>query len=221
MTIVSGFAFGVVSFASASNPVSLVGRFRLTPGTCNPATKTVTGSYFRLIFPHGNVNTGYFFENTSSLCTDKSYTILKPGTQRGLMTGTYQPGPRRAFTRTGDARASLIVKPALFATADLSLSTQPIDPQTRRGAPPPSIVDSGGRLSGQVEAMSMPWNKVFINQGSPKPGGVRPGLTTPLKGTYNARTHKFMLTWTSQIVGGPFTGFIGFWHLTGTFAQAS
>lgn len=217
MAIVSAVALGAAPPANAASPVTLVGTFKLTPGMCNPVAKTVTGSYFRLIFPHGNVNTGYFFENTSSLCPDKSYTILKPGTQGGLVIGTYQRGPRRAFTRTGDARANAIVQPVLFATADLSLFTQPIDPQTGRAAPPPTIVESGGRLGGQLEALSMAWNKVFINQGSPKPGGVRPGLTAPVKGTYNARTHAFVLAWTSQIVGGPFTGFIGLWHLTGTF----
>lgn len=217
MAIMSGVAFGAAPPANAANPVTLVGTFTLTPGTCNPVTKTVTGSYFRLIFPHGNVNTGFFFENTSSPCTDKSYTILKPGAQGGLATGTYQRGPRHAFTPTGNARANAIVQPVLFATAELSLFTQPIDPQTGRAAPPPSVVESGGRLRGQVEALSLAWNKVFINQGSPKPGGVRPGLTVPVKGTYNARTHAFVLAWTSQIVGGPFTGFIGLWYLTGTF----
>jgi hypothetical protein len=39
----------------------------------------------------------------------------------------------------------------------------------------------------------------------------------PVTGTYNAKTHGFVLSWTSQVVGGPFNGFTGDWHLTGTF----
>ena len=51
----------------------------------------------------------------------------------------------------------------------------------------------------------------------PKPGGAKPGLTAAVTGTYNAKTHAFLLSWTSQVVGGPFNGFTGEWHLTGTF----
>ena len=87
--------------------------------------------------------------------------------------------------------------------------------------PAPRIIDAGGRLSGNLEAVSPAWRRIYMNQGSPKPGGARPGLTTPVSGTYNARTHAFVLNWTSKIVGGPFTGFIGDWHLTGRFAPAS
>ena len=36
-----------------------------------------------------------------------------------------------------------------------------------------------------------------------------PGLTSPITGTYNAKTRAFVLTWTSQVVGGPFNGFTG------------
>ena len=39
-----------------------------------------------------------------------------------------------------------------------------------------------------------------------------------MTGTYNAKTHAYVLNWTSQVVGGPFNGFTGDWHLTGTFA---
>ena len=78
-------------------------------------------------------------------------------------------------------------------------------------------MEIGGKLSGNLEALSAAWRRVFINQGSPKPRGRRPGLTQPVSGTYNARTRSFVLTWTSQIVGGPFTGFIGYWHLVGKF----
>jgi hypothetical protein len=207
--------------ASANGKVPLVGTFRLTAGACNPVTGTISGSWFQLIFPHGNTRTGFFFPNSSSPCFNKGYTIISPGTQGGLATGRFQPGPRRAFDTQGDARASAIIRPVAFAAIDLSLSTQSIDPQTTRPVPPPVIMDRGGRLSGSTAALSVAWKRIYINQGSPKPGGRRPGLTKPVSGRYDARSHRFSLTWTSLIVGGPFTGFIGYWHLVGTFVPAT
>ncbi len=203
--------------ASANGAVPLVGTFKLTRGACDPVSGTVSGSWFQLIFPHGNTNTGFFFENSSSLCFNKAYTMISPGTQGGLATGTFQPGPRRAFDKKGDARASAIIRPVPFGAIDLSLSTQSMDPQTRTSVPAPLIMDRGGKLSGNTEALSASWKRIYINQGSPKPRGARPGLTQPVTGRYNVRTHAFSLSWTSQIVGGPFTGFIGYWHLVGTF----
>jgi hypothetical protein len=29
-----------------------------------------------------------------------------------------------------------------------------------------------------------------------------------------------VITWASAVVGGPFNGFTGYWHLTGTFTAA-
>jgi hypothetical protein len=203
--------------ASASDSVPMAGTFRLAAGACNPVTRVIKGSYFKLIFPGGNVNTGFFFQNTSSSCFNKSYTLLAPGSQGGLATGEYQPGPRPAFTKSGDARASAIIRPVPFASVALSLSTELNDPQTKKAVPLPEIMNNGGRLSGNTEAVSASWKEISFNQGSPKPGGRRPGLTKPVSGTYNPGTHAFTLNWTSKIVGGPFTGFIGQWHLTGRF----
>ena len=76
------------------------------------------------------------------------------------------------------------------------------------------------RLSGQIESWSAAWNKQYFNQGSPKPDGTSPGLTAPVSGTYDAATGAYVLTWASQVVGGPFNGFTGYWHLQGTFVDA-
>jgi hypothetical protein len=203
--------------SSAKGAVPLVGIFKVTGGGCNPATGVIAGSYFKLIFPGGNVHTGYFFQNTSSRCFDKSFTTISPGTEGGLVTGGFQPGPHSAFTEEGDARANAIIRPVSFAAIALSLSTQATDPQTKKPVPAPVIENNGGKLSGNMEALSAEWRRTYFNQGSPKPGGLRPGLTRPVSGRYNVRTHAFTLNWTSKIVGGPFTGFIGQWHLAGTF----
>jgi hypothetical protein len=75
-------------------------------------------------------------------------------------------------------------------------------------------------LSGDLRAWEATWNKQDFNQGSPKPDGSMPKLTTPAHGTYNASTGAFVLEWTSTIVGGPFNEFTGSWHLAGTFRPA-
>jgi hypothetical protein len=207
-------AAGATAGAS-SRPQALVGTFKLSPGACTG--ETVTGSYFRMIFPGGSVASGKFFDNPDSACDDKSYTLAVPGTAGGFVTGHYQPNPTPAFSATGGALASSIIEPQSFTAIDFSIATNKVDPQTNLKVPPPSLRVSGGKISGQLQAWSASWNKLYFNQGSPKPGGAQPGLTAPVTGTYNAKTHAFVLTWTSQVVGGPFNGFTGQWHLTGVF----
>ena len=75
--------------------------------------------------------------------------------------------------------------------------------------------------SGQITAWDAQWKGLSFNQGAPKADGTFPGSTALPTGTYDAATGHYVLTWTSVIVGGPFGGFIGEWHLEGTFvAQA-
>jgi hypothetical protein len=75
----------------------------------------------------------------------------------------------------------------------------------------------GNKLTGNFEAWTAEWNKIYFNQGAPKPNKAQPypGLTQPVTGTYDAKTGAFTLTWYSAIVGGPFNGFTGYWHLEG------
>jgi hypothetical protein len=213
-------ATGVPQIDAGASPAgkALVGTFKLDAGSC--VSYSVSGTYFRMIFPNGNVNSGRFFFNPDSLCSNKSYTLAVPGTAGGLVTGRYQPNPSPAFDSHGGALAHEIVQPQGFTAINFSIATNATDPQTGKAVPAPHIVDTNGRLSGQIEAWSAAWNKLYFNQGSPKPGGSHPGLTTPLRGTYNAKTHAFVITWASQVVGGPFNNFTGYWHLTGTFVPA-
>ena len=75
---------------------------------------------------------------------------------------------------------------------------------------PPSIAANGdklsGQLSGQLSGFTADWNKLTFKQGSSK-----------VTGTYDAQTKVYVLAWSSLISGGPFNGFTGAWHLTGTF----
>jgi hypothetical protein len=222
--LASSIAFGVVALgsdpagAASGSSRSLVGTFKLQAGSC--VGTSVTGTYFQMISPGGTVATGPFFNNPGSTCANKAYTLLAPGTKGGLVTGKYQPNPTPAFDAQGGALANSIVQPTPFTSIAFSVATNSTDPQTSLSVPPPAIKVNKNKLSGQVQGWSASWNKLYFNQGSPKPGGSKPGLTAALTGTYNAKSRAFVITWTSQIVGGPFNGFTGSWHLAGKFAPA-
>jgi len=226
VTLLVAFSVGLVacggSSSSSDSPAgaqSLAGTFLLTAGSCSgPAP---SGTYFRMITPGGSISNGPFFSNPDSTCADKTFTLATPGTDGGFTTGAYQPDPSPAFTSTGSSLAGRIVAPQSFTAIDFGISTNPVDPQTHASVPAPSISVLDGVLSGQTEAWSASWNNQYFNQGSPKPDGSRPGLTSPVTGTYDPATKAFVLTWASEVVGGPFNGFTGYWHLQGTFESRS
>jgi hypothetical protein len=205
---------------SSTGGTELVGTFRLTAGVC--AGTSVTGTYFRMIDPGGTIDHGKYFSNPDSTCPDKSFTVQRAGSDGGLVTGTFQPSSGAPFDARGNALASRITQPGSFTAIKFGISTNGVDPQTKKKVSAPTIrVDNAGKLSGQISAWSAAWNNLYFNQGSPKPDGSSPGLTSPVTGTYDAKTHAFVLTWASQVVGGPFNGFTGYWHLQGTFVPAA
>ncbi|MDP2709688.1 MAG: hypothetical protein Q8O56_00595 [Solirubrobacteraceae bacterium] len=200
--------------APSTTATPLVGLFRFTPGAYSNGV--ATGSYIRLVLAGGSKERGPFFPNPSSTAT--TYTLLSPGTDGGLRTGSFQPAPDPAFGPLGDALANRIIAPQRFAFIHYAAQTSPIDPQTGATVPAPSIsVSPDGKLSGQLQAFAAQWNKQNFNVGSPKPDGSLPGLTSPVTGTYDAETHAYTLEWTSQIVGGPFNNFSAVWRFEGTF----
>lgn len=204
------------SSASAA-PTSLVGTFDISPGNCSGAP---SGSMFRMILPTGGPS-GPYVANSDSPCSDQTYTLLEPGTDGGLVTGNYQPAPSPGFDGSGNSLAERITRPTPFFGVAFSTSTDPNDLQTGMAVPAPSLTDDGaGTLSGDLSAFGATWNNQSFNQGSPKPDGSRPGNTAGPDGTYDASTGAFTLTWTSQIVGGPFNDFTGQWHLEGVFVPA-
>jgi hypothetical protein len=173
-----------------------------------------------MIFPGGSPAAGRFFANPDSPCSDKTYTLATPGRDGGLATGRYQPPPTPAFDDRGNSRARAIIGPASFSLIQFGVATSPRDAATGARLPAPSIQAVNGRLHGQLQAFTAQWNRLTFNQGSPKPDGSRPGITSPVRGRYDARTRRYVLEWTSAIVGGPFNGFTGLWHFEGTFKPA-
>jgi len=208
---------GGAGTAVAQPTTPLVGTFHLTPGAYSAGP---SGSYFRMLDPGGTLNgsDANYVTNASSSASDQTYTLLSPGAQGGLVTGSYQPAPTPAFDGSGNSLADKIISPTGFFGVNFSAETETPDTQTALAVPAPSIsTDGSGNLSGNLEAFGASWNNQVFNQGSPKPDGSSPGLTAGPTGTYNSSTGAFTFTWTSEIVGGPFNGFTGQWVFAGTF----
>lgn len=201
--------------ADAGGGGALTGVFGIEAGKCSGGA--TSGSFFRMVEPKGKTTTGPFVKNGDSPCTDKTFTPLQPGTEGGLVTGSYQPQPNPPFDAAGNGAAVALSKPQKWFAIAFSLATNPTDPQTKRKAVVPSITNNGGKLSGDLRALAAAWNGQHFNQGAPKPDGSTPGNTSAPTGTYDADTESYELDWASQIVGGPFNNFTGVWHLEGTF----
>jgi hypothetical protein len=218
LAVVAGLGLGVPSATAA--PVDLVGTFTIAPGACTGGkTGTGTGSYFRMILPSGN-QSGPFIDNTDSTCANPTYTLFTPGADGGLVTGGYQPAPSPGFDGDGNSTANRIIQPVKFFGRNFSLSTNPTDLQIGQAVSAPVLRADGNTITGDVTALNATWNRQAFNQGSPKPGGSLPGNTKVVSGTYDAASGRYSLTWSSQIVGGPFDNFTGQWHLEGTFRPA-
>lgn len=207
------------SVAGDTEESVLVGLFAVDAGTCDASGSA--GSWFRMVQPGGTIAAGPFVTNGDSSCADQTVTLLTPGSDGGLKTGDFQPQPEPAFDPDGNSVSGRIVVPQKWFAVSFGLATNANDPQTATAAEPPRLTRNGDQLAGQLEALAASWNGQHFNQGSPKPGGDRPGLTAGPTGTFDEATGRYTLEWSSQIVGGPFSNFTGIWHLEGTFQAAS
>ena len=212
-----GVADGPTVPVAAGQP--LKGLFRLDPASC--ASGPAKGSFFRMIQPSGGPN-GPFIENNTSACGDKSYTDLTPGKDGGLSTMGYQPQPEPPFAADGAGTNDKITLPKEFFGAKFATATNPKDPQTGKDVPAPTITyDGKGSLAGDLRAFAAAYQGQHFNQGSPKPDGSTPGLTSGPTGTFDAATKRFSIEWKSTIVGGPFNNFTGLWHFEGVFQPSA
>lgn len=235
-----------VNATTAGATRQLVGLFRLSPGQVSGGQ--ITGSWFRMLQPGGKPGTGPYMINSDSPADGGQVTLLSPGAQGGLRTGGYQSQPAPPFDAGGNSLAGAIMAPTRFFGVRFSISTNKVDLQTKTDVAPPTVVLDQGRLEADLSSWSASWNNQDFNQGAPKPvtstGAKAPGQAQTERawdwvsrrwldaapkptvtgagaaGTFDAKTGAFVLEWTSLIVGGPFNGFTGLWHLQGVF-QAS
>ena len=196
--------------SQAASSKTLNGTFRLAPGKFSDGK--ASGTYFRMITGKRGGTTQYL-ANPDSRSRDKTFTLGRPGRDGGLATGRFQAHPDPPFDGSGNARANKIIQPEAYTAIRFSVATLKKDPQSKKDSAVTSASVNGRRLTIRVPGYTAEWNKQYFNQGAPKPDGTGAAAT----GTYNAKTKRFVVTWTSKISGGPFNGFSGFWHLEGTF----
>jgi len=225
----------------------LVGLFRFTPGAS--VAGHMTGSWFQMLQPGGNAKSGPYMRNADSPADGGLATLLQPGESGGLRTGGYQSQPAPAFASDGNSLAGAIMTPTKFFGVKFSVSTNKDDLQTRTEVAPPMVWLDGGKLTADLSSWSASWNNQNFNQGAPKPvlstGAKAPGQEqagrvwdwvsqewldsapaptvngADATGTFDPSTGEFVLEWTSLIVGGPFNGFTGFWHLAGIYQPSA
>jgi hypothetical protein len=226
----------------SAGPQPLIGLFRLAPGAVDG--DKITGTWFRMVQPGGTPEAGPYMPNGDSPAQGGTTTLISPGAAGGLRTGGYQSEPNPGFDH-GDSLAASIMTPTKFFAVKFGVSTNPIDPQTQRAASTPSATADGDKLTADLSAWAASWNGQEFNQGAPKPPDKQAPQVAgqqqaqqvwdwvaqkwlklpssdqpqgpPATGTYDPATRHFTLQWTSLIVGGPFNGFTGVWHLEGVF----
>ncbi len=213
--------------------VKLEGLFGFDAGQ-DDASGKVWGTYFQMRQPDNSAGV----ENLQSTARNKLWTLLRPGSDGGLSTVSYQEPPTPAFDSTkvwdgitipsGNALASRITLPQTFFNVGFGISTAPLDAQWQavygadKASPLPEIYEKNGQLYGQITGWTASWNGEYFNQGSPKPAGTPADYpATPVTGTYDAATRHYTLHWTSRIYGGGFNNFWGSWYLEGTFTPAT
>lgn len=229
--------------ASSASDQQLVGLFRLDAGKVSGGK--VTGTWFKMVQIGGTPAKGPYMVNGDSKADGGQTTLLAPGTSGGFRSAGYQSQPRPAFAASGDSRAAAITRPTGFFGVRFSISTNAVDPQTRTSVAPPTVRLVDGRLQADLSSWAASWNNQDFNQGAPKPvsstDAKAPGQAKaekvwdwvsgtyleasapadvtgePATGTYDPKTKRFTLEWTSRISGGPFNNFTGLWHLEGTF----
>ncbi len=197
------------------------GTLLVDSGACDDLG-TVSGSWFRMVEPGGNVVTGPFITNYDSICSDQTYSLLTNGSI-GLKSNVFQVHPNPAFDAATNGLAKEIFQPVQFYSVDFAVSTELIHPETGELLKPPRFFversqdeskPNTGRLTANLSSLFIAWNGEFFEQGSPHPEGFIGATTTPF-GSINLESRRFTLQWTSQVVGGAFDGFIGEWQLTG------
>jgi len=195
--------------AAAALEGDLVGTFSIDDAVCDDAAN-VSGSYFRMLQAGGDLDAGPFIPNADSVCADNTFSGLTAGTDGGLITGDWQPAPDPAFDEAGNGLADAIFAPVTFFAVAFAGATEPAEAV-------PALTATGDVLTGDLSAFTAYYGAGSFNQGAPKPDG----LGEPPVGTIDAETGAYVLDWTSVIVGGSFDGFVGVWHLEGTFTAAS
>jgi hypothetical protein len=188
------------------------------------------GSYFKFGQPQivGNI-------------FSSAYSLLSPGTDPGLAVGlnSYQPfvldpdtphpqGWDNGQPGGGSAGAGYGVTPVsggglgieafAFGSANVYIGTNPVSYQSGLSFPAPTgdisnCMNNVCTLSLELSSFEVEWNGTAFQQG-PRPNNTQPFVMAT--GTFDQSTNHYDVTWSSQILGGPFNNVTASWHLEGT-----
>src|SRR4051812_25660287 len=144
----------------AASKKPLTGTLILSPGKKAQTGKAkYTGTYFRMILPGAKDK---YFENPDSRAGDKTYTLLRPGTDGGVKLGAFQAPPSPAFDGKGNARAKRITLPEQFTGIKFSISTAPNDAQGGTAVKAAKLYATRGKVSGDLRAWTAEWNSTYF-----------------------------------------------------------
>jgi hypothetical protein len=174
----------------------LQGILRLDAGHCGARHQAPTGSYLIVI----SAATGKAVPNPASGCRNHDYTLLQPGTEGGIRTGSFQRQPAPAFDSHRNARAGLIIRPTRFGRYRFGLATSSRDEQDApAGAPaypPPTALVRGNALSVDLRSLVLTYGGApgATCRSSLGAGCWELGSLTA-SGTYDRRSQRFTLQW--------------------------
>jgi hypothetical protein len=207
---------------SASAPsTKLNGVFHIAAGVCPAGTGAPTGSYLVVIAASANKAV----KNSRSTCTNKGYTLLRPGTDGGLVTGEFQDITGVTFDRQGNSRADRIITPTRFDRLRLGFATNTRDEQdAASGAPAfprPAAIVSGTALRVDLRSLVVSYGGNANTTCATSFGlGCWELGSENATGTYNRTNGHYSISW---FAGESFTqkGDSIEVHLAGTFVPRS
>ena len=179
---------------------------------------------------------GSYFALGSNSPNGNSTVMLEPGPAGGILLGSYQnfvldpdipaydpdgpDGPSLPGTGYGSTPVveSDILMPFQFFGNWTYVGTNPVSYQTGNSKSAPTVdVDLSGNLTADMSSWEVMWNGIAFEQG-PRTGTVDAPIPGVATGTYDALTGRYTLDWAALIVGGPFSGVMGYWHLEGVIS---
>jgi hypothetical protein len=182
---------------------TLVGTFEIQAGHCSSAHGAPSGSFMVIVDSAGSKTV----PNPAGGCANKYYTLLTPGTQKGITTGAFQEDPTPTFDAHNDSLADAIIKPVPFQGIRLGMATNPVDVQD---APSGAAVFAAPRATVQGTKLHVDLRSLNITYGGPPNATCLSSSgygcwnlgSKNAAGSYDPATHQYALEW---FVGETFT----------------
>lgn len=225
-SLTAGLALVAAAGCSGSHQTTpdsthLDGLFKIAAGECSGTTGLPTGSYLVVLSAVSGKTVG----NPNGGCQNPAYTLLKPGTDGGLVTGEFQQVAGATFDSHRDSRDNRIIAPVRFDRYLVGFGTSSRDEQDApTGAPAfpdPAAVVAGTAL--QVDLRSLVVSYAG-NAGASCATSYGVGCwelgSEHASGTYDAATGHYSIQWFSGASFTPKGDSIEI-HLEGTFVPMS